>query len=302
VLLLCGAYFLDGGRWLDRIALEGFVGLDRPIFESTAHRFSHLADPLPVALFTACLLLLALGRGRPRHAVLAAVLLVGANVTSQLLKPALAYSRAQEDAVGVNVVDAALPSGHATASMALALAAVLVAPRALRPLAAAGGAAFTLAVSFAVLVLGWHFPSDVVGGHLLATAWALVAFAGLRASAARWPEQGSMRRAAREAVGSPSPAAFRKHGLKVRATCGADGPRTATVRTTRKLAHRLGLRSRSLGRASVRCAAGKALTLRLKPNRAARKALARVRPATLKVTVALSLRDGGRVERTLRLK
>jgi PKD repeat protein len=122
--------------------------------------------------------------------------------------------------------------------------------------------------------------------------------------------------ARRQAAGSPSPvaktvlrsvgsrslAAFRARGLKVAATCGSDAPRRATVRTTKAAARKLGLPSRSLGRATVRCAAGKALTLRLKPSRAARKALRTAKPAALRVTVALVLRDGGRIERSLRLK
>ena len=74
------------------------------------------------------------------------------------------------------------------------------------------------------------------------------------------------------------------------------------MRTTKATARKLGLRSRSLGRAAVRCAAGKTLTLRLKPSRAARKALRTAKPKALRVTVALVLADGDRVERTLRLK
>jgi hypothetical protein len=95
------------------------------------------------------------------------------------------------------------PSGHATAAMSLALAAVLISPRAHRPLVAALGGVFALAVSFSIMVLRWHFPSDVVGGYLVATAWALAALAALRYAQARWPERGTMRRAARGAMAAP---------------------------------------------------------------------------------------------------
>ena len=81
-------------------------------------------------------------------------------------------------------------------------AAILIAPRALRPLVAIAGGLFTLAVSISLLILGWHFPSDVVGGQLLATTWALVALAALRIAEARWPARGSMRRAALDSVPS----------------------------------------------------------------------------------------------------
>ena len=48
---------------------------------------------------------------------------------------------------------------------------------------------------------GWHFPSDVIGGFLLATGWALVLLAGLRALDARYPERAGRSRAGRGAAG-----------------------------------------------------------------------------------------------------
>jgi hypothetical protein len=81
--------------------------------------------------------------------------------------------------------------------MSLALSAVVVAPRTWRPLVAAGGALFALAVGFAVLALGWHYPSDIVGGYLVATAWCLVTLAGMRIADARWPQAGTIRAKAR---------------------------------------------------------------------------------------------------------
>ena len=73
------------------------------------------------------------------------------------------------------------PSGHATAAMSLALCCVLVAPGRWRPAAAALGAAFTVAVVYSFLALGWHYPSDVLGGFLVATSWTLAAVSGLLA-------------------------------------------------------------------------------------------------------------------------
>jgi hypothetical protein len=105
--------------------------------------------------------------------------------------------------------------------MSVALVAILIAPRALRPLVAVAGGLFTLAVSMSLMVLNWHLPSDVVGGQLLATAWALVALAGLRAAQARWPERGSMRRAARESIPTPSRAALGTMAAAALAGAGA---------------------------------------------------------------------------------
>jgi hypothetical protein len=154
-----------------------------------------------------------------RTAAAVGFLLAGANVSSQVLKPLLAHHRELyfTDWHLNNVSDAAFPSGHATAAMAMSLAVLMIVPRAYRPLAAALGVLFTLAVSFSVLVLSWHFPSDIVGGFLVATAWGLAAFAALRYANERWPAHGSMRKAARAAIPPPSPATIGKVGLALAA-------------------------------------------------------------------------------------
>jgi membrane-associated phospholipid phosphatase len=87
----------------------------------------------------------------------------------------------------VTINAASWPSGHATAATALALCAVLVAPRSLRTLVAVLGAAYVLVCAFAMLVLAWHMPSDVVGGILLASLWMALAVAALRASERAFP-------------------------------------------------------------------------------------------------------------------
>ena len=56
------------------------------------------------------------------------------------------------------------PSGTVTAVAALAVAAFLASPRLLRPLATIAGALAIAGVGWAVLVLRWHYPTDVLGG------------------------------------------------------------------------------------------------------------------------------------------
>ena len=117
-------------------------------------------------------------------------LLVGlTSVSSQALKALLAYPRSDELVNGAAVTAEAFPSGHATASMTLAIALVLVVSSRLRPMAAIVGSALALGVSFSVVSQGHHFPSDVIGGFLLATGWTLVLLAGLLALEARYPER-----------------------------------------------------------------------------------------------------------------
>jgi membrane-associated phospholipid phosphatase len=187
-VLLLLAYASAGARWLDASALRGFIDLQGDRVGPVSERVAQLGDPGPVILLTAGLAALAAARGRLRQAA-AVVFLVGAtSVSSQVLKAVLAYPR-DDLLFGTWVSAEAFPSGHATAAMTLALCGVLVAPRAARPLAAGLGALLALGVGYSVMSLGWHYPSDVVGGYLLATIWTLVVVAGLLAAERRWPQR-----------------------------------------------------------------------------------------------------------------
>jgi membrane-associated phospholipid phosphatase len=183
VVLLGVAYWTGFGRWLDGAALQGFVALQRPAVESVGRVVAHSVDPLPYALAGGALVWLAAARRGRRLAVAIAALLAGSAVTSQVLKPALAHARFEGFLGEAQIGAAAFPSGHATAAMALALAAVIVAPAVWRRPVAVVAGAFALAVSFSIVTLGWHFPSDVLGGHLVAAGWAFGVMAAVRPAA-----------------------------------------------------------------------------------------------------------------------
>src|SRR4051812_2331380 len=199
--LLALAYYSGAGRWIDNSALHGFQAMHHDRVDRVASYVAHLCNPLPYALASLVVIAIAARMRGPRTAAAITVFIIGANATSQLLKPALAQHRELWHTHWhlYNLPDAAYPSGHATAAMTLSLALVIIVPRAFRPLVATLGTIFTIAVSFAVLILAWHFPSDIVGGFLVATAWGLVTFAALGVLNERWPERGTVRRAARQA-------------------------------------------------------------------------------------------------------
>lgn len=181
-------------------ALAFHVGVVRNADQSIYSGFNHLSyhggvsgvaqfvadlcNPNPYVYLVAIPMLIALARRRLRLALAVGTILLGANVTTQLLKPLLAEPRAASLLGGVTpVAPASWPSGHATAAMALALSTVLSVPARVRPLAAALGAAFAVAVCYSFLTLGWHYPSDVFGGFLVAATWTLLAIAALRSTA-----------------------------------------------------------------------------------------------------------------------
>jgi membrane-associated phospholipid phosphatase len=198
VAVMVAAYWVPVVRWADGWAVGGFLNLQSPWLSPIAYHVGKLADPLPFALATLLIAIVALYRRRPRHAIAAVLFLLGSNVVAQTLKPLLAIDRTHAFLGDAQVHSSSFPSGHATASMGLALAAILVSASRWRPYVAIAGALFALAVSESIMLLAWHFPSDVIGGFLVATFCALVTVAGLRAAEQRWPEH-SGREAARRA-------------------------------------------------------------------------------------------------------
>src|SRR4051794_40672676 len=183
----------------DAHTLNGFVGLNAPRLTGVLNRIAHLADPAPYALCALALALVALVRGRWRVALAIPVLFVLTGATTESLKHLLAAPRVDEWLGDAQIAAASWPSGHSTAAMTIALCAVLAAPPRLRPTAAALGVAFATAVAYAILTLGWHFPSDVVGASLAAPPATLLAISALAASERRWPS----RRGAAEAATRP---------------------------------------------------------------------------------------------------
>jgi membrane-associated phospholipid phosphatase len=180
------AFHTHLGAQADQSAFLGFAELQRPRVNSLANLIAHVCDPAPFLGLSAVAVALAFARGRTRLALAVGAVLLGANATTQVLKPLLAAPRAHWMIhAQLPVSGASWPSGHATAAMSLALAFVLVAPARWRPLLAALGAVFAVAVCYSFLTLGWHYPSDVLGGYLVAVTWTQLALAALFALDAR---------------------------------------------------------------------------------------------------------------------
>jgi membrane-associated phospholipid phosphatase len=189
VVLLGFAYAVPLTAHLDATALTGLAALRGPTVTPIAVAAAHLADPLPVVVIVTALVGVGFACGRRREAIAAAVMVVAAIVTAETLKVLLAHPRTAGVAGYEQVGTAAFPSGHATASIAVALAAVLAVPRRIRPAVALAGAVYATAVCISILVLVWHFPSDVFSGMLVASFYFCVALAALR-SDRRWvPEK-----------------------------------------------------------------------------------------------------------------
>lgn len=164
---------------LDSAVVDGFHGLERPRTVGTANVLAGLVNPWPFALLACALIAVAVARGGARLALAVGALLVGANVTTQALKSLLVGLNAAHAPASDPIGLASWPSGHTTAAMSLVLCLVLVVPARRRPLVGAAGGLAVVGVVFSILVRNWHYPSDVIGGFLVAAGWGLAVLAAL---------------------------------------------------------------------------------------------------------------------------
>jgi membrane-associated phospholipid phosphatase len=177
------AYRDDSLQRLDARILRRLASQRDTALGEVARLIAHLGDPAPQLLLLTIALMLAFRGGRLRRAVAVATLVVGANLTTQILKATLAHPRLQAVLGYHQVGETAFPSGHATAAAAMAYAYLLVVPRSWRATTAVIGVTLVVAVGIAVVVLHRHYPSDVLGGLLVASVWFFGTVAALRAKA-----------------------------------------------------------------------------------------------------------------------
>jgi membrane-associated phospholipid phosphatase len=166
-----------------RVDLRGFIHLrheEGPI-HAFAAAFVNLGDLAALLVFLGVACAIGLRYGRRREVIAAIVVVVGANLTTQLLKTTLEHARHKAFEHGVELPwPNSFPSGHTTAAASIAVALLLVVPATHRLVAAVLGFGIAASVGFSVVVLGWHYPSDVLGGLLVVGAWSFAALAWLR--------------------------------------------------------------------------------------------------------------------------
>ena len=165
------------GQRIDDAAVDG-----RTLRPSVLHATDRVLNTISVAslaLGGIAIMLVALMRDRPHLALAAAVVIGGANVTTQILKTGIL---GRPDLVGprdpLGILNT-FPSGHSTVAMSLAVAFVLVVPRGARSIAACGGFVYATLVGAGTVTAGWHRPSDAIGAYLIVMAWAAISVAVL---------------------------------------------------------------------------------------------------------------------------
>lgn len=161
------------GQRLDQLTLSGAQLASGPLAKIVG--LSTGAVSLPVVLGAlACVAVIAVLRRRSDLLVPLAVLVGGANLTTQVLKH-LVVTR-EVLGPGIDITPNSFPSGHTTLAASTAIALVLVSGRARGPVAVLG-VLWTAGAGVGTLTLGWHRASDVAGAIVVVAAWTFLLLA-----------------------------------------------------------------------------------------------------------------------------
>lgn len=164
VLLVRVALQSDRGQQWDESAMKTVVaGRDAQLTLLSVLGNVSIGAILAVAVGCAVVALL---RGRPRIGAAAAAVIVGANLTTQLLKESVL----DRPDFGLGTLNS-LPSGHTTVVASAVGASLLVAPGVLRPLVALVGGFATTLTGASTVVAGWHRPADVMAALAISLLW-----------------------------------------------------------------------------------------------------------------------------------
>ena len=172
------AMLLFGARPLDVRIYEALYAGHRPVLRAAAQVFTALGEPtILIAAGLACALWLWFaGRGR-LALMLTAIVLVGRGL-SEVQKYAIARVRPDLEPHLVVVKTSSFPSGHAASSMIFYLTLALALAAGTRWSRPAAGAAILLSLLIGTsrVMLGVHWPSDVIGGWAFGLLWVLLTF------------------------------------------------------------------------------------------------------------------------------
>jgi len=182
----------DGPRGVDRDLRYPQIVADWRVRDDASDRFAEVVATA-FAVWGVAIAVVAFAVGRLRRTALvgaalglgALATLVASEVLGRLDPLGGEVLRYRIDADGMRyVATGGFPSGHSAFAMALAVATVLALPPRLRPAGLVLAPLPVSAVCVGMMALGWHYPSDILGGVLLSAA----AGAAVAASSA-WPRE-----------------------------------------------------------------------------------------------------------------
>jgi undecaprenyl-diphosphatase len=178
LVAIWAAMLLLGGGSLDRAVYEALYAGQHPALARAAEILTDLGSSrvlIIAALVCAiCLLLI----HQARLALIFAVLMFVGRFLAALQKHWIARPRPELEAHLVSTNSHAFPSGHAANSMIfyLMFALILTSGTRLERPAIAAAVLFSLLIGTSRVMLGVHWPSDVIGGWAFGAFWVLLAY------------------------------------------------------------------------------------------------------------------------------
>jgi undecaprenyl-diphosphatase len=177
----------------DRAVMLALARLRHGWLTGIAVDLTSLGSPTFLALLTLTIVVVLLRARDRRGAAQMIVAAVGGLLLTTLLKHA--WSRPRPDVIPrlIQVAGFSYPSGHSLGAAAVGVSAAMLIARRLTTAAQrvelyAFSAALVLLVALSRVYLGVHYPSDVLGGLTLGSAWAIVVALLLRPRVIAPPE------------------------------------------------------------------------------------------------------------------
>jgi undecaprenyl-diphosphatase len=165
-----------GGGPLDQRIYKALYAGHRTVMVNIARFFTALGEPtVLIAAGVACALWLWWAGKRKLAVVLTMIVGLGRGL-SEIQKMVIARPRPELEAHLTLVKTSSFPSGHSASSMIffLSVALALTAGTRWHRLAAAGAILLSVCVGLSRVMLGVHWPSDVIGGWSCGMLWVLL--------------------------------------------------------------------------------------------------------------------------------
>jgi undecaprenyl-diphosphatase len=175
-LLWVAMWLLGGGEGVDRRILVALYAGHRPAIALVAHVLTELGGGWVLTALTVAGAALLFRRGHRRRALVLAAGTALGRLLVELQKVEIGRLRPDANPHLVVVRTLSFPSAHSASSMLvyLSLALLLVDEPGAQRRWAAGALLLSLLIGLSRVLLGVHWPSDVVGGWAFGLLWTMV--------------------------------------------------------------------------------------------------------------------------------
>lgn len=162
----------------DQLVLQSINEQSSPALDTIFLVVTEIGGVIGISIITLIALTFLVKKRLYKQATIVAASVIGATLVNIALKSLFARTRPDLWEQLITETSYSFPSGHAMLSSVVAVVLIILCWRTrYRSAALVAGLVFMMLISFSRLYLGVHFPTDVLGGWLMGTAWVLVVVA-----------------------------------------------------------------------------------------------------------------------------